>query len=147
MEAITCKVEIEIKEEDEEDFNYSIMNPLQCTFCGKTFSQKNNLSTHMSVHTGERPYSCTMCTKTFTHRSNLNKHIRVHTGDRPYKCEVCDAKFAVKGTLNLHMAVHTGDRPYSCKSCEKSFAYPSGLRKEPKILKESLYQIGAFWQV
>ncbi|KAJ3397350.1 hypothetical protein HDV05_002947, partial [Chytridiales sp. JEL 0842] len=50
----------------------------RCLFegCGKEFEAMYNLSSHMLVHTDERPHSCERCTATFTRRHDLLRHLR-----------------------------------------------------------------------
>ena len=40
-----------------------------CTFCGKGFTKKANLESHITLHTGEKRYSCTQCDKKFRSHS------------------------------------------------------------------------------
>jgi hypothetical protein len=68
----------------------NIGNPLTCLWplennqvCGKTFSKKFNLKTHLKIHRGEKSFSCNRCKMTFSQKHHLKKHeIAIH------KCSV-----------------------------------------------------------
>ena len=65
----------------------------KCSYCGKIWKKKNDLTKHIRMHTGERPFQCEYCPKAFKQKHHLTKHIRTHIGEKPYKCHYCDKRF------------------------------------------------------
>uniref|UniRef100_A0A3P9BUS2 C2H2-type domain-containing protein n=1 Tax=Maylandia zebra TaxID=106582 RepID=A0A3P9BUS2_9CICH len=107
--------------------------PYSCSTCGKSFSLNSTLKTHTRLHTGERPYACITCGKKFIHKSDLERHVRTHTGEKPYSCGTCGREFRLNSTLKTHIRVHTGEKPYSCSTCGKQFTEKSSLRTHIRI--------------
>ncbi|XP_059180256.1 gastrula zinc finger protein XlCGF57.1-like [Centropristis striata] len=107
--------------------------PFGCEECGKRFSQHTSVKKHMTVHTGEQPFGCDICGKRFTQQESLKKHMRLHTGEKPFVCDVCSQSFIWKYQLSLHMTVHTGDKPFACDDCGKRFIEKGSLKKHMRV--------------
>nr|XP_046273128.1 zinc finger and SCAN domain-containing protein 12-like isoform X3 [Scatophagus argus] len=103
--------------------------PFSCSDCGKTFGCKRSLLGHMMSHSGEKPFSCSQCGKRFGRMVNLKTHQRLHTGERPFSCPFCGKGFTQKVHMTQHMAVHTGEKQFSCSICDKKFTWLSGFRR------------------
>ncbi|XP_037831737.1 gastrula zinc finger protein XlCGF7.1 [Kryptolebias marmoratus] len=107
--------------------------PFSCSICKAAFAWKHTLVNHMSVHTGEKPFSCSVCTAAFARKSGLQQHMRTHSGEKPFSCSLCDQKFSSKQNLIYHMRCHTGENPYSCLFCNKAFPCKMSLTEHTKI--------------
>ncbi|CAJ1062592.1 zinc finger protein 574 isoform X2 [Xyrichtys novacula] len=85
--------------------------PHVCPYCGKTFTRRVFLRTHVFSHTGEKLFTCKVCTKSFANSQSLLRHSMSHTGNRPYSCDVCGKNFSQAATLKRHQRIHVSTQP------------------------------------
>ncbi|XP_070702209.1 zinc finger protein OZF-like [Pempheris klunzingeri] len=109
--------------------NQTEEKPFSCSVCGRRYSLKNSLTTHMRLHSEGKHFSCSVCKKTFPWREKVVRHMRVHTGEKPFSCSLCGARFADSSNLTSHLRVHTGEKPFSCLVCKASFGLRNNLVK------------------
>ncbi|KAM4567426.1 zinc finger protein 574 isoform 1-T2 [Fundulus diaphanus] len=85
--------------------------PHVCPYCGKTFTRRVFLRSHVYSHTGEKLFTCKVCTKSFTNSQSLLRHSMNHTGSKPFCCNVCGKSFSQATTLKRHQLIHTSTEP------------------------------------
>ncbi|XP_029928837.1 zinc finger protein 574 isoform X2 [Myripristis murdjan] len=85
--------------------------PHVCPYCGKTFTRRVFLRTHVYSHTGEKLFTCKVCSKAFTNSQSLLRHSMSHTGNKPFNCDVCGKNFSQAATLKRHKRTHTSTQP------------------------------------
>ncbi|XP_071326910.1 zinc finger protein 574 [Trachinotus anak] len=85
--------------------------PHVCPYCGKTFTRRVFLRTHVYSHTGEKLFTCKVCTKSFTNSQSLLRHSMNHTGSKPFSCDFCGKNFSQASTLKRHKRIHTSAKP------------------------------------
>lgn len=74
-----------------------------CLFpeCGRLFSRKENIRSHVQTHLGDRQFKCAHCSKRFVRQHDLKRHAKIHSGVKPFPCR-CGNSFARHDALTRH---------------------------------------------
>lgn len=85
--------------------------PLACHFCGKTYTKKTSLTSHIAEnHKQPSSFKCPVCGKFLRRKNDLKRHLRIHSEDKPYQCSLCSKDFSRSDRLRAHVkAHHVGD--------------------------------------
>ncbi|KAJ3045660.1 hypothetical protein HDV00_007786 [Rhizophlyctis rosea] len=74
--------------------------------CGRTFTRKYNLTTHLGTHDPNRarPFQCHRCPKSFVRSPDLIRHEAVHNNERQEHVCACGRAYARRDALARHLA-------------------------------------------
>lgn len=78
----------------------------RCPYCPYVTNKSTNITTHLCVHTGEKPYACPHCPRQFAQKGNLQSHVYTHTGEKPFACTFCPYRSTQKSNLKSHILTH-----------------------------------------
>lgn len=96
-----------------------------CRICKQTFSTKECLKSHRSIH--RKPtikkeiFICKICSAKFQLSVELKNHLRMHASDWPFTCDVCKKLYRRRGSYLTHVSKCLGVNPYTCDICQKTF--------------------------
>lgn len=128
----TIIMDIQTGNKKEETDENGEMKIFKCVECPKSFSRRNQLQRHTSVHNADgRGITCMICEKWFPSKSSMDRHMRIHTGEKPFKCDICGRAFIQKEILKRHLLVHTGEKNFVCTfpDCDKKFSQSDMLKQ------------------
>lgn len=76
-----------------------------CTYrnCGKKFTRRYNVRSHIQTHLSDRPFGCSYCPKKFVRQHDLNRHVKGHLEARHCQCP-CGKEFARLDAMRKHRA-------------------------------------------
>ena len=63
-----------------------------CTRCEMSFTSMEELTSHCETHKTAVEHLCDVCGKCFAQKSHLTTHLGIHSGERPFKFNICDKK-------------------------------------------------------
>ncbi|KAM6903617.1 uncharacterized protein PEZ65_018422 isoform 4-T5 [Lycodopsis pacificus] len=104
------------------------LKPFGCSVCGRTFAERESLSSHMTCHSGEKPFRCSVCNTGCSDGESLVQHMRIHARQTQFSCTVCGKEFAWRRHLEKHLEVHSREKVYSCRYCEQRFCWHYQLK-------------------
>lgn len=73
----------------------------KCTECNLSFSKRDELISHSSVHATEN-LVCPLCKTCFENSDDVDGHIKQHTNDENFACDFCDLIFLSETQLQEH---------------------------------------------
>ena len=86
----------------------------KCNFCGKSYTTKGILITHLKkIHNEKyKAYQCRLCSESFFKKNDVVQHRDIsHKEDKEYICILCDKSFAIFKNWKSHMLmVHENRR-------------------------------------
>jgi len=122
----------------------------ECEYCGRSFSRKSNLNTHIRDTCKKSPnaqsrtgYPCEYCGESFSQKGSLNRHILDVCKKSPdaqnrtgYPCEYCGKSSSQRGDLKKHIRDFCKKSPdarnrtgYPCEYCGESFSQKGNLNR------------------
>ncbi|XP_058460112.1 zinc finger protein 626-like [Malaya genurostris] len=104
--------------------NHHVTGYASC--CGRKFTRKDRLITHITNHIDPDAFKCDICKHTSKSRSLLKIHMKQHSdsAERRFACDKCNQTFVLRSQLVNHGASHLQDREkkHVCEECGKAFA-------------------------
>lgn len=151
----TAQGDQEVDETEDEN------TPHNCSHCGKEFSSRTLLSSHIETHfLNSDSLNCDICDKSFLSADSLIKHKKLHRGKKSngkqktgcqafdithikqFKCRQCSKVFTTKSKAEDHERTHTGEKPFECDICGSCFRQKSNLSSHKRVthLQERRYK-------
>ncbi|EFX72548.1 hypothetical protein DAPPUDRAFT_308202 [Daphnia pulex] len=89
--------------------------------CDFTYSDTQQLKTHVLTQHPHKAYTCDVCEKIFLAKHSLKDHKILHDSTLGFQCSYCPARLTTKANLISHEKNHTRDTPFECSYCEMRF--------------------------
>ncbi|KAL7295173.1 hypothetical protein TKK_0011481 [Trichogramma kaykai] len=95
--------------------------PHTCTYCGTTFSTRQQLRSHVAeAHKCVASFVCESCGAQFKCRQSLREHfVRKHTEGFRYRCASCSKEFKMKSDLYMHVQNQHNAEAGSAAQCDQ----------------------------
>ncbi|OBA19505.1 hypothetical protein METBIDRAFT_13264 [Metschnikowia bicuspidata var. bicuspidata NRRL YB-4993] len=79
--------------------------------CGKKFTRRYNVRSHIQTHLSDRPFTCAYCPKSFVRQHDLNRHVKSHMVSKHCRCH-CGREFTRIEGYKKHLANGVCLRPH-----------------------------------
>ena len=113
---------------------------LQCQDCGKRFSRKDKLQSHVKTQHREdkQSFSCSQCEKSFTQKDNLKRHVSdVHKEEQRFYCPECPEDFSRLENLKRHEERGKHSVLHDCSYCYRMVTFKSKEALDKHIFRDS----------
>uniref|UniRef100_A0A182JHK8 C2H2-type domain-containing protein n=1 Tax=Anopheles atroparvus TaxID=41427 RepID=A0A182JHK8_ANOAO len=105
--------------------------------CGKRFTRKDRLHTHILNHVQPDAFKCETCGQICKSKATLQAHRKQHLspGERAHQCSRCEQRFVSRSQLTNHEVTHVPSekRKHVCSTCAKAFAFKYVLVRHMKL--------------
>uniref|UniRef100_A0A8C4WXA5 Zinc finger and BTB domain containing 11 n=2 Tax=Eptatretus burgeri TaxID=7764 RepID=A0A8C4WXA5_EPTBU len=128
------------------DQKYPMQNPggakpFVCKICGKGYSWKKDLYSHLASHSITQPFRCLECGHEFFQKALFHRHLRnaKHKkrgrppNPRILYCNICQKSFPYAREFIRHFNNHTGIKPFSCITCGLTWADSRSLKRHVRM--------------
>ncbi|XP_076365516.1 uncharacterized protein LOC143254349 [Tachypleus tridentatus] len=104
-----------------------------CPDCDMTFTHKQNLVRHSSVHSETKTFKYSLCFKKFRTAEKLQKHETLHKGGKTVVCNYCNGFFALEKSLKKHIMKFHKEHVFPCSQCSRNFLTKVLLEKHERL--------------
>lgn len=96
----------------EHEYLHTNNAPHQCKLCGKRFSKKYLLQSHMYIHEGVI-HKCSVCGSEYNNFLSYKQHVKRHLNNtfKGFWCNYCQTHLPSKEEYETHEATHHPDTP------------------------------------
>lgn len=113
-----------LRELQDHHANYHLQSSrYMCPYCYKIYMQYTGFVYHMKKHDECEPEAtCSQCGKVFSSKRMLESHVLLHTDKKPYQCSHCGKSFRQQSALYVHSKCHLPEHlktEYACDQCDK----------------------------
>uniref|UniRef100_A0A1Y1JYE7 C2H2-type domain-containing protein n=1 Tax=Photinus pyralis TaxID=7054 RepID=A0A1Y1JYE7_PHOPY len=82
----------------------NVVKDYSCELCDKRYVTKATLTKHQKkVHATNNQFKCTKCDDKLASKEELDTHLKLHSGYRPFCCLLCANTFREEKNLKTHM--------------------------------------------
>ncbi|XP_076060095.1 uncharacterized protein LOC143036522 [Oratosquilla oratoria] len=113
---------------------HSGQSDLLICHCGKVFTSKDHLESHLHNTEFHQTFSCTFCNASYKTKISLENHLLHHLEDKtkqswPFTCKICGVKLSSVLSLQTHENLKHGNESWKCEYCSQEFKIKNLLKQ------------------